>query len=188
MRRLALPLVASSVLALVVGALLTPSSARATLAEALDLATLVERSDDIVVARALSSSARWRGRRIVTDVVLEAHMVEKGNVAEGSRFEVTLLGGSVDDIGMRIAGEAALEPGKDYVLFLRRVSGLRRPVGMSQGALLVTTVDGEQVVHPGGGGLALVRRSSTGTMVQAPGAVPEDRPLVDLLEAIRELR
>lgn len=183
------PLVASCALLLVLGgALVSPGAARATLAEALDLETLVERSDDIVVARVLSKSSRWQGERIVTDVVLEVSEVAKGEVSEGQRVEVLLLGGAVGELGMRVSGEAGLELGHEYVLFLRRWNGTRRPVGMAQGALPVQRGGAEPLVQPGGAGLSLVRRGSTGALSHAEPAVSQPRPLADLLSAIRALR
>ena len=189
MRGLPSPIVASCALLLALaGALLSPGAARATLAEALDLATLVERSDEIVVARVVSKTSRWQGERIVTDVVLEVSEVAKGPISEGERLEVLLLGGAVGELGMRVSGEAGLEPAHEYLLFLRRWNGTRRPVGMAQGALPVQRGGTEPLVQPGGTGLSLVRRDPTGTLSHAEPAVSQPRPLADLMAAIRALR
>jgi len=189
MRGLSSAIAARCALVLVLGTgLLWSGSARATLAEALELETLVERSDDIVVARVVAKSSRWLGERIVTDVVLEVSEVAKGEVSEGERVEVLLLGGAVGELGMRVSGEAALEAGHEYVLFLRQWNGTRRPVGMAQGALPVQRGGTQPMVQPGAGGLSLVRRSSTGTLAHAEPALSEPRPLADLLAAIRALR
>lgn len=189
MRRLPSPIALFCALALAVAATLaTPRAARATLMEALDLATLVARSDDVVVARASEKSCRWMGERIVTDVVLEVSEVAKGDLGEGERLEVLLLGGAVGELGMRVSGEAGLEPGGEYLLFLRRWNGTRRPVGMAQGALPVQRSGGTVVVEPARGDLALVRRGPGGTLTHAEPAVTEARPLADLLAAIRDLQ
>jgi len=189
MRRLPSPLALPCALTLALSATLAvPPRARATLMEALDLPALVSRSDDVVVARALSASSRWLGERIVTDVVLEVSEVAKGGLGEGDRLEVLLLGGAVGELGMQVAGEASLEPGREYLLFLRRWNSSRRPVGMAQGALPVQRSGGTAVVQPGGGGLSLVRRSTGGTLTHAEPAVTEPRPLAELLGAIRALR
>ena len=160
-------------------------TAHATLAEALDLPTLVARADDIVVARVMSHRSRWRGERIVTEVALETLSTEKGELVAGESFEVLLLGGAVGEVGMQISGEAVLTDGQLYVLFLRRVRGLRRPVGMAQGALAVRDLAGAPTVQPGGGSLALVRRGSDGALRSAPPAVTTPTPLAQFLAAIR---
>lgn len=184
------PLAASCALLLLLGgALLSPTPARATLAEALSLETLVDRSDEIVVARVLSKRSRWQGERIVTDVLLEVSEVAKGELSEGQRFEVLLLGGAVGELGMRVSGEAGLEPSHEYLLFLRRWNGTRRPVGMAQGALPVVRRSGaEPLVQPGGTGLSLVRRSPTGALTHAEPAMSRSRPLAELLSAIAAIR
>jgi hypothetical protein len=188
MRRLPSPIALLCALALALTATLaTPRAARATLMEALDLATLVDRSDDVVVARAVRKSSRWMGERIVTDVVLEISEVAKGDRSEGEALQVLLLGGAVGELGMRVAGEAGLEPGHEYLLFLRRWNGTSRPVGMAQGALPVQRSGGEVLVQPAGGDLSLVRREPSGALTHAEPAVTEARPLADLLAAIRNL-
>ena len=58
--------------------------AKATLAEALDLDTLVARADDIVVAQATGHGSRWQGRRIVTDVTLRVLDALEGGLAPGA--------------------------------------------------------------------------------------------------------
>lgn len=190
MRRFASPMALPCALALALSAtFVSPPPARATLMEALDLATLVARSDDVVVARAVESRSRWLGERIVTDVVIEVSEVAKGDLGEGERTEVLLLGGAVGELGMRVSGEAHLEVGDEYLLFLRESNGTHRPVGMAQGALRVQRDGEEPVVLPGGsGGLSLVRRGPGGTLAHAEPAVTEARPLAELLATVREMR
>jgi hypothetical protein len=163
------------------------SPARATLAEALDLPTLVSRSDDVVVGRVVARGSRWLRQRIVTEVTVVVSEAPKGDVAAAERIEVTVFGGAVGDLGMQIAGEAVLEDGEEYLLFLRRWNGTRRPVGMAQGALPITRRDGQLFVQPGAGGLALVRRDATGAMAPAEPAVTEPTLLEALLDEIRAL-
>lgn len=189
MRRLPAPIAGWCALILVLSGLgLGSGTARATLAEALDLETLVARSDEIVVARVVERRSRWLGERIVTDVVLEISEVAKGDVSEGERLEVLVFGGAVGELGMRISGEAVLEPSHEYLLFLRRWNDTRRPVGMAQGALPVQRAGREPVVQPGGAGLSLVRRGSGGALTHAEPALSAPRPLPELLDAIRALR
>ncbi len=127
------------------------------------------------------------GERIVTDVVLEVSEVAKGDLSEGERMEVLLLGGAVGELGMQVSGEAVLEPGEEYLLFLRRWNGTRRPVGMAQGVLPLQRSGGEVFVQPGGGGVALVHRGADGTLTHAEPALTEPRPLAELMAAIRDL-
>ena len=158
--------------------------AHATFVEALDLRTLVERSSDIVVATVVSQSSRWESgrRRIITDVELHRESLVDGDV--GPTFSIRLLGGAVGEVGMQVTGEAQLESGATYLLFLRAVQGTHRPVGMTQGVMKVEHTVAGPVVQPGGGGLSLVRRSG-GSLMPGRPALETARPLDGWLEEVR---
>lgn len=184
-RSLAARSIAATAVALaIVGLCTVPGSASVT--EALDLLQLVRESDAVVVGRAVHSEAHWDSRRrIVTDVTVEVERTMKGDAAEGEQLVLRQLGGSIGELGMRVAGEPQLGVGDRAVLFGRRMRGTHlRPVGMSQGVLPVRVEAGVEMVHPGGAGLALVRRVR-GQVVTAPPALLDPRPLDEVVADIR---
>jgi hypothetical protein len=153
---------------------IAPSTAYATISEALSLEALVQQADHVVLVTAQSERARRDSRdRIVTDFTVRVDEVMKGRASVGSTVVMTRLGGAIGDIGMRVEGEPHLEIGARYVLFLRTARDGRtlRPVGMSQGVMEVREQHGTPTVMPGGGGLALVQRVTGGQLVPAPAAL-----------------
>lgn len=160
----------------------------ASVTEALDLAQLVRESDHVIVARATGTEARWDSRRrIVTDVTVVVEQTLKGDASVDQRLVVRQLGGSIGELGMRVAGEPSIASGDRVLLFGRRMRGDHlRAVGMSQGVLPVRVDDGRDMVHPGGAGLALVQRVQ-GQLVTAPPAVIHPRPLEDVVAEIRRV-
>lgn len=171
------------------GSLVLPRSAQASLVEALDLAALVDRSDDVVLVRVISSHSHFDDRgRIVTDVTMQVEQAEKGTYAPGSAVVVRHLGGQVGDLGMRVEGEPTYEVGETVLLFARHIASLNvlQPVGMSQGAMRVIERDGVRFVHSLAMGAALVKRGS-GTLARALAAVDTPRKLDDVLSEIRAL-
>jgi hypothetical protein len=174
---------------LIVGSWLASPSAHASLVEALDLAALVERSDEVVLARVVSAESRFNDRgRIVTDVTMQVEETQKGARAPGAMIVVRHLGGAVGDLGMRIAGEPTFTVGETVLLFGRRAVNLDvlRPVGMSQGALRIEERDGERWVRSLPGDAALVHGKS-GTLQRATAAVEQPRKLSDVLAEVRAL-
>ncbi len=164
----------------VFASLVVAGVAHATTMVALDMEGLVQRSDVIAVARVVDQQARWGDEgRILTDVLLEVEQPLQGDVPAGEQFIMVRLGGSIGDLGMRIAGEPAFENGERYLVFGRHWEGFYRPVGMSQG---VMRVDGERVL-PGGGGLSLVRPNGS----PALGPMWRPRALDAVLRDVRQL-
>jgi hypothetical protein len=171
-------------IALAIGA----RSAHASLVEALDLAALVAESEQVVVGRVVSETSRYDERgQIVTDTALQVEETLKGDRAPGAAIVVRRLGGVVDDIGMRVAGEASFSVGESVVLFGARfrAGGALRTVGMAQGAIRVVEKNGERWAQSSG--VAAVRRDARGRLKSAPLAVPAPRRLEDLLGEIRTL-
>jgi len=182
---------AAAVALAALGLCAVPVSASVT--EALDLIQLVRESDAVLVGRATRSESKWDSRRrIVTDVTVEVERTMKGDATEGEHLVLRQLGGSIGELGMRVAGEPQLAVGDRAVLFGRRATGTHlRPVGMSQGVLPVRVEAGVDMVHPGGAGLALVRRVQ-GQVITAPPALIQPRPLgevvAEILIAVEETR
>lgn len=174
----------------ITGALLLPRSVHASLVEALDLPALVAESDQVVVGRVLSQTSHYDDRgRIVTDTTVQVEESLKGSHAPGAAVVVRRLGGVVDDIGMRVAGEASFTLGENVLLFgarLRSGSTLRT-VGMAQGAIRIVEENGERWAQSAAGGVAAVRRDANGRLKRASLAVPARRKLNELLSEIRVL-
>jgi hypothetical protein len=179
---------------LLLGLLAMPSPAPASVALRLDLPELTASADLIVRARVASEGSRWDAshRRIYTDVTVAVQEVYKGDARVGDALTVTRLGGSVDGIGMRVAGEVSLAAGEESILFLRRHDPRRGSrltvVGMAQGKLLVLRDRRGVRVLPsaGGAGLRLVAPASGGRLRRVTTG-PAVRPLRDVEREIRAL-
>jgi len=164
------------------------SVASATVSEALSLADLVRDADHVVLVTCVDERALRDGYgRIVTDYDVTVEDVMGGPSARGDALTMRRLGGELGDLGMTIAGEPRLAVGERYLLFLRDMSGVLRPVGMSQGVLPVRERAGVPWAHPGGAGLSLVQRGSGGQLVPAPAALLSPEPLEALRERIEDV-
>jgi hypothetical protein len=171
----------------VLGTLASASPVAATLSDALSLDELSWQADEVVLGRVLERRARRAGSgRIVTDTSVQVEDTVKGSSTQGEVLSVTTLGGELGDLGMRVEGEARLEVGARYVLFLRRLDRTLRPVGMSQGALPVREDTAGLTVLPGGQGLSLVHRVRGGALAPAPSALLHPQPYEQLRERVRE--
>jgi hypothetical protein len=115
-------------------ALLVPSSAMASLIQAMDLAGLTARADLIVVAQVASTNSEWDSshRNIHTRIEIKIEEIWKGSLAVGQRMVIVQPGGSVGNIEMLVHGMPGFAPGEKAVLFLAG-QGAPRVVGMSQG-------------------------------------------------------
>jgi hypothetical protein len=187
------PRASTSLIRLLLGALsvwlLALPDAHASLVEALDLATLVAESDQVVVAHVLSLDSHFDEQgQIVTDVVMQVEESVKGELAPGAAVTVRRKGGTVGDIGMRVSGEPSFSVGETVLLFAARNSGgVLRPVGMSQGALRVFEKDGARWARGANGGASTVKRGKGGKLEHAPSALPVPRRLDELLGELRSL-
>lgn len=162
-------------------------SARATIVEALDMAELVQASDHAALVEVVALEPRYDDLdRIVTDVTVRVLEPLVGPSRPGDLLVVRRLGGVLGGVGLRIEGEPSFTPGERAVVFLRDVSGVLRPVGMSQGVLPVVVEDGGEVVMPGGAGLSLVRPGSA-ALEHAAGALAAPTSIDEVLATVREL-
>lgn len=165
------------------------SAALASVAAGLDLATLVARSEHAVAGEVQATTCRYDAEgRIVTDVLVRVDEVGKGPARRGDVLQLLVLGGSVGGVTMRVEGGASLTEGEHALLFVERhATGNLIPVGLSQGVMPIRDEGGRRVVHPGGGGLALLRRDEHGRMVPTTAALTEPEELGSLLERVRAL-
>lgn len=173
-------------LVLVALGLLSASVAHASLAEALTLEELVDRSEHVVHARALRSMSRFERDVIVTYTTLEVIESAKGGLATRSTLDVVYLGGVVGDVAMSVEGSPRFVVGEESVVFAERNRAFMTPTGMSQGVMPVRTERGVRRVLPGGTGFSLVQRSR-GRLVQAPAAITSPRALDDVLAEVRTI-
>jgi hypothetical protein len=82
-------------------------------------ATLVRASSAVVVATAGSSHARWsEGGWLETITEMHAEEVIKGDIANGSAFRVTELGGILDGVGYAVPGSPRYTAGERLLLLL----------------------------------------------------------------------
>jgi hypothetical protein len=162
-------------------------AARATVVEALDLDTLVQESDEVVLARVIKQWSLLDERgRIVTDFQMQVEQSEKGNSVPGSAVVVRKLGGIVDGKGMRISGEPSFTDGELVLLFgTHGKKAYLRPVGMGQGAMRVYEQDGQRWARSDAQGMLLTKPGATTTKSRA--ALAEPRKLDELLQDVRAI-
>ena len=162
-------------------------TAHASVVEALDLDTLVQESDEVVLARVIKQWSQLDERgRIVTDFQMQVEQSEKGNSVPGSAVVVRKLGGIVGGRGMRISGEPSFRDGELVLLFgTHGQKTYLRPVGMGQGAMRVYEQDGQRWARSDAQGIMLTKRGATATKSRA--AVAEPRKLDDLLQEVRAI-
>ena len=156
--------------------------ARGSVVRALDLPDLCRLADVVVHGLVIEARSGWEGRRIITRVTVGVAEMVKGVPA--ATVSVRRLGGSVGGMGMSVAGEAALAPGDEVVLFLARQPDGYVMVGMAQGVFRVAADarTGERRARQELEGLALVRPGAT--QVSEPAA----RPSVALAAFLGEVR
>jgi len=169
--------------------LLSARTAAASVVEALSLAELVKRAEQVVVATPGEHMGRRSGNLIVTDVQLRVDEALKGGAKPGDTLIATLLGGVADGVGLKVPGEAALPAGAQYVVFLRRQPQSKelRVVGMAQGALPIELRSGTAMVLPPSHDAELMQRGSDGRLKEGEAAVASEIALPDLLTRIRSL-
>ena len=179
-------------LALLSTLLLAPARpAQATILREMSLAELTASADRIVVARVVGQESRWEGTRIVTDVELQVRDVAKGNVTAGEHLSVTVLGGSVDGIGMKVIGEARFVLGEQALVFIAGTTRDAQVVGMTLGRMPVTLnpATRTEVVRADYAGASLLVPDAHGRLrvSRVPRARLGARPLADVLAEIRLL-
>jgi hypothetical protein len=175
-----------SVLALALGA----GPARASLVLALDLPTMVTRSDHVAVVDVASVKADWDAQheQILTTIDLVVVESWKGSQAPGTHFTVVQPGGTVGDLTQVVHGMTHFVPGERSVVFLSGKVDHAHVVGMAQGKRLVRrdASSGRFVVHaPDKAGATFIRTTpASGT---SPVFETRARPLEDLRTDVRNL-
>jgi len=122
---------------------LGPPPAEAAVSLLVTLDELVQSSSYVVVGTAAEHHSAWEetssGRRIVTYTRID---VERSIAGEpGSSIWVRTLGGTVENIGQYVSGEAQLTPGSRSMLFLHKEGPLVVVTEMAQGHFPVIADD-----------------------------------------------
>lgn len=137
------------------------------------LATTVEElaraSDAVVRGRVVATAAReTRDRRIVTDVEVEVASAWKGE--PGGRLALTVPGGQVGDLALRVEGGATFARGEEVVVFAVREGARWNVASHGLGKYRVTGAH----VRPDLGGAQVVPRDvPAGERLVSPMTVAE---------------
>ena len=122
------------------------------------------------VTESFSHHARGDRGAIVTTTTFDVHHVLKGRAdqAPARGFRLTQVGGALDGVVARIAGQPRFAPGQRVVLFLQRVGDGWGVVGYGQGRFDVATeADGSAVAVRSVGAAAVVD-PATGQVDEGP--------------------
>jgi hypothetical protein len=103
----------------------------------INVGTLVQDNQHVVLAKTLGTTSKFRGRTLVTVTSFEVLQSVKG-YASGRMIEIEAPGGISGDIGLSITGSPEFEIGRSYLLFLHEDSfGELRPAMLSYGVMLL---------------------------------------------------
>ncbi len=153
---------------------LAPEAA-ATTVRSFSLRQLFREADRVVVGEVTGKRSFWNDAHdtIYTEYTVAVERTEKGTQVD--TVTVRLMGGTVGETSLTIAGNAVLAKGERVLLVLRDQGGYHTLVGMSQGKWHVRRANGIDAVHRG-------PASATEGLVQ-----PEGKPLSDLLQQFRTI-
>ena len=172
-------------IALLLGA--SGSVLHATAALKLDVATLTEKSELIVVGKVDSSAAKWDAARagIWTHHDLTVSETLKGR-HEKTRDVVT-RGGVVGDVGQHVAGAGSLDVGSEYVFFLwKDDDGRYRLQGMCQGAFEITEREDVKYVSNSVSGLTIVDAETLKPSRDKAAKLPVELKFADLKKQVAD--
>lgn len=147
-------------------ALSLAAPAEATVAVQLSRAELVAQSDLVVRATVVGVTSRWNEDR---SQIISLTTLRVGEVMKGDRVEAQLvlrqLGGEVDGLVSRIAGNPVFTRGQEAVFFLRRGPGVVYLTGLAQAVFYVDPpVSGTTPVHRDLAGLTFAQLTSGAPM------------------------
>jgi hypothetical protein len=141
------------------------SSAQASVSILLGLDELVAASTAVVVGTASEQKCQWEevagSRRIVTYTKIKVDKTIAGSA--GSEVWVRTLGGTIDNLGQAVSGEARIAAGQKSVLFLMKRGDVTMVTAMAQGHYPVVA-DEKGVSH-------LAASPDVGAQIRTPGPV-----------------
>lgn len=113
-------------------------------------------ADEIVLGDVVATTSAWERGRIVTRARVRVDAVLAG--AAPPSIEVTVPGGSIDGIAMRVIGAPALAPGERVLLLLRVAGPRRHVVGLEAGkhAVMRDGAGHDRIAWAGPGGVRWV--------------------------------
>ena len=158
---------------LLAGLLLAPGFAEATLIRAFSLPELHRAADEVVTGTVAAADSFWNEGH---DTIYTDYSVTVESTVKGSRRKtivVRLMGGTVGDRELVVAGNATLEPGERVLLFLRTNGAFHTVVGMSLG---------KWTVRRHGGIDHVFRGPALGDVARQEGEIP----LMELLDKVTE--
>ena len=180
----------SAALGSLLAAFLTASPADGSIVQALDLEELTAEAEQILLGRVLfSESFQHRNGQLGTWHRVRVEREVAGKAPTEDEIIIETLGGRIDDVAMRVEGEASFTVGERVLVFIHGGGpySASRAVGMGQGVMRVRTEGGVETVRQSREGLMLVRRNAQGRLERSPGALPEPERLDTLLERLRDL-
>ena len=140
--------------------------AQATVAVQLSRAELVAQSDLVVRATVVGVTSRWNEdhTQIISLTTLRVSETVKG-VGVEPELVLRQLGGEVDGLVSRIAGNPVFSAGQEAVFFVRRGPGVVYLTGLAQAVFYVDPpIAGVAVVHRDLAGLTFAQLSSGAPM------------------------
>jgi len=174
----------------IVAAFLFAAPADGSVVQGLELEELAAEADRIVLGRVLFSESFvrpdgqiWTWHRIGIEREI------RGRAPDEQELILETLGGQIDDIGMRVEGEATFSVGERVLVFAHGGGPYSafRTVGMAQGVMRVRRAQGVDTVHQSREGLMLVRRDAQGRLKRNFGAVPQPERLDAFLSKLEDL-
>jgi hypothetical protein len=129
----------------------------ATVALKLDVATLTEKSELILIGKVDSSTAKWDAAKTG---IWTHHDVTVSETLKGKHEktrDVVIRGGVVGEVGQAVAGSGNLEIGAEYLFFLwKDDDGRYRLQGMAQGAFEISEREGVKYAANSLSGMTIV--------------------------------
>jgi hypothetical protein len=164
--------------------LLIEKPAHASVARALRLEELTQRSRHVLVGEPLDAYSAWTRigarKHIVTYTRIRTHEVLAGRDPQDSEVLVRTLGGRVGELGELVHGEALLQLGERSVLFVMPSRDTLTVTGMAQGHYpLFKDVRGAE---------RLLRSREARELVNEAGAAVQRLPGLQLPEARKLLQ
>ncbi|MCA8914391.1 MAG: hypothetical protein KDB90_03180 [Planctomycetes bacterium] len=161
----------------------------ATVALKLDVATLTEKSDLIVVGKVDTSTAKWDAAKTGIWTHHDVTVSETLKGAHEKTRDVVTRGGVVGGVGQAVAGSGNLEIGTEYVFFLwKDYDGRYRLQGMAQGAFEISEREGVKYAENSLAGMTIVDAETLKPSRNKTDKLPLEFKLADLKKTVADLQ
>lgn len=159
----------------------------ATVALKLDVATLTEKSELIVIGKVDTSTAKWDASKTG---IWTHHDVTVSETLKGTHEktrDVVTRGGVVGEVGQSVSGSASLEVGTEYVFFLwKDDDGRYRIQGMAQGAFEISEREGVKYAENSLSGMTIVDAKTLQPSRNKTDKLPLEFKLADLKKQVAD--